>query len=79
MLFVTLLCFGGLMVDAGVSYRTYLLTKIPAENHPSLLTPVNSDVHLNLPVYTIPKGNIFCRMEDRAIRSTKVWIKLGVK
>lgn len=29
--------------------------------------------------HEIPKGNLFCRMEDKLTRATKVWIKVGVK
>jgi hypothetical protein len=31
-----------------------------------------------VPHYQIPKGNIFCRMEDYLSRRTGVWIKVGV-
>ncbi len=31
-----------------------------------------------LPRYQIPKGNIFCRMEDYLTKRTGVWIKVGV-
>ncbi|MES2619533.1 MAG: hypothetical protein V4615_01690 [Bacteroidota bacterium] len=32
-----------------------------------------------VPHYEIPKGNVFCRLEDKLTRATKVWIKVGVK
>lgn len=30
-----------------------------------------------IPRYQIPKGSVFCRMEDKLTRATKVWIKVG--
>lgn len=30
-----------------------------------------------IPRYEIPKGSVFCRMEDKLNRATKVWIKVG--
>lgn len=30
-----------------------------------------------IPRYEIPKGSVFCRMEDKLNRATKVWIKIG--
>lgn len=29
--------------------------------------------------HSIPKGNVFCRMEEKLAKSTKIWIKVGVK
>jgi len=40
-------------------------------SHPTILKNM-------VPVYQIPKGNIFCRMEDLVTRKTGVWIKVGV-
>lgn len=34
--------------------------------------------HPIVPPYQIPKGNIFCRMEDAVTRKTGVWLKVGV-
>lgn len=31
-----------------------------------------------VPVYQIPQGNIFCRMEDLVTSKTGVWLKVGV-
>lgn len=32
-----------------------------------------------IPRYQIPKGAIFCRMEDKLTKATGIWIKVGVK
>ena len=32
-----------------------------------------------VPKYIIPKGSVFCRLEDYLTRKTKIWIKVGVK
>lgn len=40
--------------------------------------PQYSDASMYLiPRYEIPKGSVFCRMEDKLNRATKVWIKVG--
>lgn len=32
-----------------------------------------------LPRYQMPKGNVFCRMEDKLMKLTGVWITVGPK
>ncbi len=32
-----------------------------------------------IPRYEIPKGSVFCRMEERLKNSTGLWLKIGVK
>ncbi len=34
---------------------------------------------LPLPRYQMPKGNVFCRMEDKLMKLTGVWITVGPK
>ena len=69
-------------LKAGDLYRTYLLAK--ALQHSKQLAALPSNrIETNLtclvPRYEIPKGNVFCRLEDKLTRATKVWIKVGVK
>ena len=64
-------------------YKKYLLAKIyTPERTLQFHYPVSSCEPGNdagLPRYQIPKGNIFCRMEDKLTKATKVWIKIGVQ
>ena len=65
---------------AGDPYKTYLLSKIYPELKPSVIlfpSPENRDGCF-IPRYETPKGAVFCRMEDKLTRATKVWIKIGV-
>jgi hypothetical protein len=70
---------------AGDTYRKYLNLKI-SESKPQLLKFRTPDYFTfqqagpsALARYTIPTGAIFCRMEDKLIKATKVWITIGVK
>jgi len=36
-------------------------------------------VPLEIPKIETPKGAVFCRLEDKLTKATKVWIKIGVK
>ena len=82
-----LLCFMilGSTVSANNPYRTYLLTKVSArvENktntHKSVQVITPATANCVIPRYEIPKGNVFCRMEDKLTRSTGLWLKIGVK
>ena len=51
------------------------LQQLPAT--PAAL-PRKSPMKNYVPAYQIPKGNIFCRMEDAVTRKTGVWLKVGV-
>jgi hypothetical protein len=61
-------------------YRNYLLARVTeppmsaAYTHQSLATLIAP-----IPRYQICKGAVFCRMEDKVTRATKVWLKLGVE
>jgi len=48
-----------------------LVIKRDTTGHPTILKNM-------VPTYQIPKGNIFCRMEDLVTRKTGVWLKVGV-
>ncbi len=66
---------------AGEGYHFYLLSqtviKHPTKTASNQVTI--SPAKAMIPPYQIPKGNVFCRMEDKLTRATKVWIKIGVK
>jgi hypothetical protein len=62
-------------------YRAYLLSRIYMPIHAiagslQQKSPVNE---LAIPRYKIPAGNVFCIMEDKLTKATKVWITVGVK
>jgi len=79
--FLLALLFLHCEIFAGEGYRYYLLyqtfIKHPTKmvSNQTAISPAKAIV----PPYQIPKGNIFCRMEDKLTRATKVWIKIGVK
>jgi hypothetical protein len=69
--------------NASDPYRDYLLSKIyfkakPVVYHSSTTDP-SPGPSAFIPRYETPKGAVFCRMEDKVIRATKVWLKLGVQ
>ena len=78
-----LLCLMVLGITTGANnpYRTYLLTNVsvakPAPTKSGAALPLKTSCVI--PRYEIPKGNVFCRMEDKLTRSTGLWLKIGVK
>jgi len=60
------------MVDSTANKIPVISIKkaVPAKQSSVLAAPAR---------YQIPKGNIFCRMEDYMCRTTGVWLKVGVK
>lgn len=80
-IFVLVLLFLYSTIYAGEGYRSYLTTHTVNKHSTK---PVSNQIFTSpvksmIPAYQIPKGNVFCRMEDKLIRVTKVWIKIGVK
>jgi hypothetical protein len=68
------------LAHSGDTYRKFLLSKIAQQKtysapHSLQTTPASCII----PRYEIPKGNIFCRMEDKLTKATGIWIKVGVK
>ncbi len=65
---------------AGGSYHNYLLSKTVQQHLPvcKLTGPVIGKAAV-IPKYQLPKGSVFCRMEDKLTRATGIWIKIGVK
>ncbi|MFN8285175.1 MAG: hypothetical protein U0V74_00380 [Chitinophagales bacterium] len=59
-------------------YHRYLLSNIKAQPVSSFTSSTPSIPNL-VPRYSIPKGNVFCIMEDKLTRATGIWIKVGVK
>ena len=81
---VVILLTGGL--KAGNPYRDYLVFKtrnqlsfamapVPVESE----TQESNTIIKPMPHYQIPRGAVFCRLEDKLTRATKIWIKIGVK
>lgn len=64
-------------------YRQYLLSTIssfhkPAEVHePAINSTLSPAAYI--PRFERPRGAIFCRMEDKVTKATKVWLKIGVE
>ncbi len=42
-------------------------------------TYTSNYIPLQIPKIETPKGAVFCRLEDKLTKATKVWIKIGVK
>lgn len=61
--------------------RTYILLHTLTQRNYEKRQPETNEVKsaYAIPHYEIPKGAIFCRMEDKLTKATKVWIKVGVK
>jgi hypothetical protein len=64
-------------------YRDYLLSKIYLQPQPkiqssTIFTPTVG-ASAFIPRFERPKGAIFCRMEDKVTKATKVWLKIGVQ
>jgi hypothetical protein len=75
-----LLVFCWRPLHAGDPYKHYLVAKVALLH--SITGPVFSPMNhplVYIPKYETPKGAIFCRMEDKVTRVTKVWLKLGVE
>ena len=66
---------------AGDPYRIYLLTQVNNKltTAPAITEPTTNTKDLSLPRYRIPTGAIFCRLEDKLTKATKVWVKIGVE
>lgn len=66
--------------DSTSVYRKYLETEACRYKvtHRIVRMPQKPQVSITpIPRYQIPKGSVFCRMEDKLNRATKVWIKVG--
>ena len=67
------------------AYRTYLLQQLyagPKEKQfqqQVYTRSGNLSTLACIPKYSIPKGNVFCIMEDKLTKATGIWIKVGVK
>ena len=82
-LLLILFTFTSLFAQASGVYRTYLLSKASFHLYSQFQSNANDLVSAKtscvIPHYEIPKGNVFCRMEDYLTRKKNVWIKVGVK
>lgn len=70
-------------LKAGGPYRNYLLSKVYVIHKPVEArtawpgTPLSPAAFI--PRYETPRGAVFCRMEDKVTKATKVWLKIGVQ
>jgi hypothetical protein len=72
-----ILCFS--QGKASNPWRTYLLSSVyKTQVKKPAMTWTASAPACRIPQYVIPKGNIFCRLEDKLTRSSHIWIKVGV-
>ncbi len=77
--------FGAKAQDSCSTYRQYVSTQVFKHSYKHRTVQAvpqaqQVQVHSSLyfiPRYEIPKGSVFCRMEDKLTRATKVWIKVG--
>jgi hypothetical protein len=78
---LSLLLIAAACLNARNPYRNYLLSKIISRPPPALLTyQCNTTAKtMSIPHYQIPTGSVFCRLEDKLTRATKVWVKIGVQ
>ena len=83
LLATTLFCFA--FAGHNGAYRTYLLQQLyagPKEKQfqqQVYTRSGNLSTLACIPKYSIPKGNVFCIMEDKLTKATGIWIKVGVK
>jgi hypothetical protein len=81
--FIIVFCSSFLASNASGPYRNYLLSKIYPAAKPVIYYGQPTQLPVGplalIPHYETPKGAIFCRMEDKVTRATKVWLKLGVQ
>lgn len=73
------LCCG--LSKANNPYQKYLLAKLLTYHRATTcsMSQIKTTPLYTIPRYQIPKGNVFCRMEDKLTKATGVWIKVGVK
>lgn len=65
---------------AGTPYHNYLLSQAHnIELSKQTNTQPGNEKSLTIPRYHIPSGSVFCRLEDKLTRATKVWVKIGVQ
>lgn len=85
---IVLFTFLTASTKAGSPYRNYLVAKAQSQFYArsnDSSAPVERIIQNNTPAltliprYQIPMGAVFCRLEDKLTRATKVWIKIGVK
>lgn len=78
---IFILVFWGLATKANNPYITYLLTKTDGriKSPVQRYSPKINGTRNWILGYEIPKGAVFCRMENKLMETTRVWIKLGVK
>ena len=83
LVFIIVFCLPVLGLKANDPYRDYLLSKVFLQPQPKIQsnTTITPTVGASafIPRFERPKGAIFCRMEDKVTKATKVWLKLGVQ
>ena len=83
MLIILVLGLGAPALKASDPYRDYLLSKIYLQPQPKIESNTTTLPTVGaaafIPRFERPKGAIFCRMEDKVTKATKVWFKLGVQ
>lgn len=80
-LIVLLLLFGSVSAFATNGVKRLMILQAC---HLSTVRPATSNFStsyapLQIPKIETPKGAVFCRLEDKLTKATKVWIKIGVK
>ncbi len=70
-------CLGTLR--ANNPYMDYLIARMISFRANNQILNPRASILASIPKYQIPKGAIFCRMEDKVSRATKIWLKVGVQ
>jgi len=70
-------CF--IIARANNPYRNYLIASTASFRGNNQIPYQNTSTLVSIPKYQIPRAAIFCRMEDKVTRATKVWLKIGVQ
>ena len=83
LIIIFVFCLPAPVSKANDPYRDYLLSKIFLQPQPkiqsSATTAPTTGATAFIPRLETPRGAIFCRMEDKVTKATKVWFKLGVQ
>lgn len=75
-----LFCFASASLKAVNPYILYLVNSKPIHhNVPAIQAGPTAHAVYIVPRYQIPRGAVFCRMEDKLTKATGVWIKVGVR
>lgn len=65
-------------LSAGNPYRLFLLLQSVSSSKNIEKATISTPLYA-IPKYQVPRGAVFCRMEDKLTKATGIWIKIGVR